>query len=79
MTDINFYEEKIKELTEQLREAICSVCSTAAHIERVEIESHEADVLGTLMENLSHEAELVKWFADSIYFLTRLLREKTKA
>ena len=79
MIDNKFYEEKITELTDQVREAVRSVCASAAHIERFQIEENNAEILSHLMEDIAYKAKLAESFASSIYFLTRLLKEKTKA
>lgn len=77
--DVDFYMGHISALNEHLREAVRSVCSTAADIERRVVDIETPDVLSTVMENLAHEAEIAAAFGSSIYLLERLLREKSQA
>jgi hypothetical protein len=77
--NVDFYMRHISGLSEHLREAIRSVCSTAADIERRIVDVESPDVLATVMEGLADEAQRASAFASSIYFLERLLREKTQA
>lgn len=79
MIDVEFYNKQINDLTEQVREAVLNVCEHAKNIEGNGLSDRSASDMSAILEGLSHEAEMVKAFADSVYFLSRLLREKIKA
>lgn len=78
MVNVLFYKEKIKELKEHLEDAVLSVCSTAADIERT-LGGSRVEEIRSMMERLSYGAATTAAFANSIYYLSRLLREKTQA
>lgn len=78
MVNVLFYKEKIKELNEHLHEAVILVCEQSYGIEK-KVDTLVPHDVAAAMDNLAHAAKLVSAFANSIYYLSRLLRDKTQA